>query len=231
MDLQFNTDNQIAGDAAMEARAQEIVDGALSRFASRLTRVELHLADENSPAKGGSADIRCTLEARPEGLRPSPSRTTTPTPTPRCGARRRSSSARSRPSSASSTPGAETVTKGLHWRRSVLYFVYALPACAPLPPRRAAGARRRSDRVGHLRPPGGHAAPARGRIRRGAAGLGAARTRVGDGGLVGAGDRRMDDGPDLRRRPLLHRGVRRELGGTATARITGTLPTECSRTL
>jgi hypothetical protein len=51
------------------ARA-EIVDGALSRFAARLTRVELHLADENSPAKGGSADIRCTLEARPEGLRP-----------------------------------------------------------------------------------------------------------------------------------------------------------------
>lgn len=70
MDLQFNTDNQIDGDAAMQARAQEIVDGALSRFAARLTRVEVHLADENSPAKGGSADIRCTLEARPEGLRP-----------------------------------------------------------------------------------------------------------------------------------------------------------------
>jgi hypothetical protein len=70
MDLQFNTDNQIDGDAAMQDRAREIVDGALSRFAARLSRVELHLADENSPAKGGSADIRCTLEARPEGLRP-----------------------------------------------------------------------------------------------------------------------------------------------------------------
>lgn len=70
MELQFNTDNQIAGNVAMEARAREIVEGALSRFASRLTRVELHLADENSPSKGGSADIRCTVEARPEGLRP-----------------------------------------------------------------------------------------------------------------------------------------------------------------
>jgi hypothetical protein len=70
MDLQFNTDNQIDGTGDMEARAREIVDGALSRFAGRLTRVELHLADENSPAKGGSADIRCTMEARPEGLKP-----------------------------------------------------------------------------------------------------------------------------------------------------------------
>jgi len=70
MELQFNTDNQIEADAAMEARAREIVDGALSRFASRLTRVELHLGDENSPQKGGSADIRCSMEARPEGLRP-----------------------------------------------------------------------------------------------------------------------------------------------------------------
>jgi hypothetical protein len=70
MELQFNTDNQIDGDATMEARAREIVETTLSRFASRLTRLELHLADENSPSKGGSADIRCTLEARPEGLRP-----------------------------------------------------------------------------------------------------------------------------------------------------------------
>jgi hypothetical protein len=70
MDLQFNTDNQIDGTGDMEARAREIVDGALSRFAGRLTRVELHLADETSPAKGGSADIRCTMEARPEGLKP-----------------------------------------------------------------------------------------------------------------------------------------------------------------
>jgi hypothetical protein len=70
MELQFNTSNQIDATPEMEARAAEIVEGALSRFASRLTRVELHLGDENSPQKGGSADIRCTLEARPEGLRP-----------------------------------------------------------------------------------------------------------------------------------------------------------------
>ncbi len=70
MQFQFNTSNQVAGSAGMEARAREIVDGALGRFAPRLTRVELHLDDENSPAKGGSADIRCSMEARPQGLRP-----------------------------------------------------------------------------------------------------------------------------------------------------------------
>lgn len=70
MDIQFNTDNQIEGDATMAARAREIVEGALSRFASRLTRVEVHLADENSTTKGGSTDIRCAVEARPQGLRP-----------------------------------------------------------------------------------------------------------------------------------------------------------------
>ncbi len=70
MELQFNTSNQIAATPQMEARAAEIVTAALSRFAAHLTRVELHLADENSPAKGGAADIRCTIEARPEGLRP-----------------------------------------------------------------------------------------------------------------------------------------------------------------
>ncbi len=70
MELLFNTDNQIDATEAMEARANEIVDSALGRFEHHLTRIELHLADENSPQKGGSADIRCTMEARPEGLRP-----------------------------------------------------------------------------------------------------------------------------------------------------------------
>ena len=70
MEIQFNTANQVTATPEMEARAREIVDGTLARFASRLTRVELHLGDENSPAKGGAADIRCSMEARPQGLRP-----------------------------------------------------------------------------------------------------------------------------------------------------------------
>jgi ribosome-associated translation inhibitor RaiA len=39
----------------------------LKRFASQITRVEVHLADENSH-KTGTIDKKCTLEARVSGL-------------------------------------------------------------------------------------------------------------------------------------------------------------------
>jgi ribosome-associated translation inhibitor RaiA len=70
MDIQFNTSNQIRTGEGIEAVAREQVEHALGRFSSRLTRVEVHLSDQNSAAKGGADDIRCTMEARPEGLRP-----------------------------------------------------------------------------------------------------------------------------------------------------------------
>jgi ribosome-associated translation inhibitor RaiA len=38
-------------------------------FAAQITRVEVHLSDENSD-KGGDNDKRCLLEARLAGLRP-----------------------------------------------------------------------------------------------------------------------------------------------------------------
>jgi hypothetical protein len=41
----------------------------ISRFSDHITRLEVHLADENGP-KGGENDIRCTLEARLEGRQP-----------------------------------------------------------------------------------------------------------------------------------------------------------------
>jgi ribosome-associated translation inhibitor RaiA len=41
----------------------------LSRFRERLTRVELHLSDENAH-KGGQDDKRCMMEARIKGQQP-----------------------------------------------------------------------------------------------------------------------------------------------------------------
>lgn len=67
--IQFNTDNRITGDEQLASQAEEIVKSRLDRFSSRLTRVEIHLADVNGP-RGGSDDIICTLEARPEGGKP-----------------------------------------------------------------------------------------------------------------------------------------------------------------
>lgn len=67
--IQFNTDNRITGDEDMAAQAETVVSSRLKRFESRLSRVEIHLADVNGP-RGGGDDIVCTLEARPEGGKP-----------------------------------------------------------------------------------------------------------------------------------------------------------------
>jgi hypothetical protein len=45
------------------------VKQALTRFSAHITRVEVHLSDENG-AKSGQKDHRCMLEARLEGRQP-----------------------------------------------------------------------------------------------------------------------------------------------------------------
>ncbi|MCA9289200.1 MAG: HPF/RaiA family ribosome-associated protein [Phycisphaerales bacterium] len=54
---------------ALDARVRKSVEGELSRFAERLTRVEVHLSDNNA-AKSGADDKAVVLEARPRGLDP-----------------------------------------------------------------------------------------------------------------------------------------------------------------
>jgi ribosome-associated translation inhibitor RaiA len=46
------------------------VESALNRFSDHITRVEVHLSDENSEKKGGEHDMRCVMEARLEGRQP-----------------------------------------------------------------------------------------------------------------------------------------------------------------
>jgi ribosome-associated translation inhibitor RaiA len=46
-----------------------MVEGAISHLRDRITRIEVHLSDENSD-KGGDKDKRCMLEARLSGLQP-----------------------------------------------------------------------------------------------------------------------------------------------------------------
>lgn len=69
MQFQLNTDSHIHGTEGLAESAEKIVVAALGHLTGRLTRIELHLADVNA-AKGGADDIRCTLEARPEGMQP-----------------------------------------------------------------------------------------------------------------------------------------------------------------
>lgn len=68
--VQFNTDHNIDGHARLERYAEDAISGALARFADRITRVEVHLSDENSATKKGGNDHRCLLEARLANLNP-----------------------------------------------------------------------------------------------------------------------------------------------------------------
>ncbi len=70
MHIEINTDGNIEGHEALATRVSSTVESALSRFSEHITRVEVHLSDENSDTKGGNDDVRCVMEARLEGHQP-----------------------------------------------------------------------------------------------------------------------------------------------------------------
>jgi ribosome-associated translation inhibitor RaiA len=67
--IQFNTDDNVHGSQELAERVEGELRDALERFADRITRVEVHVSDENS-SKGGENDKRCLIEARIAGQRP-----------------------------------------------------------------------------------------------------------------------------------------------------------------
>jgi len=69
MQIQVNTDHNIAGVEALGVHVKTIVETALARFANQISRVEVHLSDE-SGGKGGAESIRCLMEARIDGHQP-----------------------------------------------------------------------------------------------------------------------------------------------------------------
>lgn len=69
MDIQINTSNNLEGRQAIIDELEATVRDRLSRFEDRLTRVELHVGDENGERSVGG-DIRCQIEARPAGQGP-----------------------------------------------------------------------------------------------------------------------------------------------------------------
>ena len=69
MQVQINTAHNIEGREALTAHFRGVVESALDRFSDRITRVEVHLSDENGQ-KHGADDKRCMIEARLEGHQP-----------------------------------------------------------------------------------------------------------------------------------------------------------------
>ena len=69
MQVQFNSDSSVMGTENVAERIEAAVREKLARFEDRLTRLEIHVRDENG-AKGGSDDKACTIEARIRGEKP-----------------------------------------------------------------------------------------------------------------------------------------------------------------
>ena len=62
MKIQFNTDKTINGDEKQQEYYTTMIADELDRFKSQITRIEVHLSDENGN------DMKCLLEARLEGM-------------------------------------------------------------------------------------------------------------------------------------------------------------------
>lgn len=69
MKIQLNSDNNIEGTDNLKGYLDETITKGLSRFSEQITRIEVHLSDENG-AKSGQMDKRCLLEARLGGIDP-----------------------------------------------------------------------------------------------------------------------------------------------------------------
>lgn len=69
MHIQINTDNNVEGHAPLIEHVRGLVESALGRFSKHITRLEVHLGDENAD-KGGGLDKRCMIEARFQNRQP-----------------------------------------------------------------------------------------------------------------------------------------------------------------
>lgn len=69
MQIHVNTDKNIVGREKLIAHVEKVVNHVLGRFSTRITRIEVHLSDENGQ-KGGEDDKRCAMEARVQGRPP-----------------------------------------------------------------------------------------------------------------------------------------------------------------
>lgn len=69
MTIQFNTDKNINGNETFTAPYVAQIESELSRFSDHITRIEVHLSDEDGN-KDGLNSKRCLLEARVENRQP-----------------------------------------------------------------------------------------------------------------------------------------------------------------
>ncbi|MCA1242916.1 HPF/RaiA family ribosome-associated protein [Stappia stellulata] len=69
MQIQINTDENIDGGDDLTARVSSEIHTRLDRYSQHITRIEVHLSDEDGNKSGAPAK-RCLIEARLEGRQP-----------------------------------------------------------------------------------------------------------------------------------------------------------------
>lgn len=69
MIIQLNTDNNITLSEELRTYSNDLMAEELKKFDNQVTRLEIHLSDENGD-KGGEKDKRCLIEARFKGRQP-----------------------------------------------------------------------------------------------------------------------------------------------------------------
>ncbi len=69
MTIQINADNNLTISQGFGTKINDILSEELDRFSDHITRLEIHLSDENGDKKGQN-DKRCMIEARLAGKQP-----------------------------------------------------------------------------------------------------------------------------------------------------------------
>ncbi|TFH50170.1 MAG: HPF/RaiA family ribosome-associated protein [Bacteroidia bacterium] len=69
MKIQMNTDSNVIASEELRAYSNDLLSEELKRFENQVTRLEIHLSDENGD-KDGVNDKRCLIEARFKGRQP-----------------------------------------------------------------------------------------------------------------------------------------------------------------
>ena len=69
MNIELRTDKNIQNSDRLITYVREELNQEFLRHSEKITHFSVHLSDENGP-KGGEADIKCMIEARPAGLKP-----------------------------------------------------------------------------------------------------------------------------------------------------------------
>lgn len=69
MQININTDSTIERNTGLDEHVQSVVGSAIQRFQEHISRVEVHLSDNNSQ-KSVDGDNRCMIEARLNGYQP-----------------------------------------------------------------------------------------------------------------------------------------------------------------